>query len=156
MTEIERKFLVISEDFRSKSYKSYHIKQGFLNTDPQRTVRVRLAGDNAFLTVKGMSSKDGLSRFEWENPIAFDDALELLKLCENSIIEKTRFLVQSNNHLFEIDVFEGDNKGLIVAEIELNSVGEKFTKPDWLGQEVTGDVRYYNAQLARVPFKDWN
>ncbi|MBT8324429.1 MAG: CYTH domain-containing protein [Winogradskyella sp.] len=155
MIEIERKFLVISEDFKNESFKSFSIKQGFLNTDPLRTVRVRLTGDKAYLTVKGKSYDDGLSRFEWEHHIPVEDALKLLKLCEDDIIEKERFLIRADEHVFEVDVFDNNNKGLIIAEIELKTKTESFTQPKWLGQEVTGDPRYYNAQLSQQPFKTW-
>ena len=155
MIEIERKFLVTSEAYKTEAYKSIRIIQGFLNTDPERTVRVRLKGDKGILTVKGKSSDDGLKRFEWEKPISKDEAEALLALCESGKIDKTRYLVNAEPHTYEIDEFHGDNAGLVIAEIELNSEHETFSKPDWLGDEVTGDVRYYNAQLSKVPYSDW-
>lgn len=156
MIEIERKFLVKSKAFKDKAYKSTHIRQGFLNRDPERTVRVRLKNDEGILTVKGKSSKDGLARFEWETNISLKEATSLLKLCEKGIINKKRYEVLFDNHVFEVDEFFGDNEGLIIAEIELNSKDEVFTKPNWLGTEVTGDKRYYNSQLSKKPYLSWN
>ena len=155
MIEIERKFLVVSEDFKSKSYKHNRIIQGFLNTNPERTVRVRLKGDQGYLTVKGRSSKDGLSRFEWEKEISKLEAQSLLKLCESGIIDKIRYEVKVGNHTFEVDEFFGDNLGLVIAEVELNSEGESFEKPKWIGKEVTGSIKYYNSQLSKAPFCTW-
>ncbi|GGI56146.1 CYTH domain-containing protein [Winogradskyella haliclonae] len=155
MTEIERKFLVKSEAFKDASSNSYQIKQGFLNSHPERTVRIRLKKDKGILTVKGKSSSDGLSRFEWEKDISKEDAEALLVLCEKGIIDKTRYEIKVGNHMFEVDEFYGDNEGLIIAEIELNSETEPFEKPEWLGEEVTGDVKYYNSNLSQYPFKNW-
>jgi CYTH domain-containing protein len=155
MIEIERKFLVISDAFKDQAHQKYRIIQGFLNRDPERTVRVRLKDDKGILTVKGLSSHDGLSRFEWEKEISKNDAKALLEFCEQGVIDKLRYEVKVNNHIFEIDEFFGDNQGLVVAEIELQSEDETFTKPDWLGQEVTGDVKYYNSQLSKQPFTTW-
>ncbi len=153
--EIERKFLVTSSDFKKEASKNYVIKQGFLNDHKERTVRVRLKKDKGYLTIKGKSSKDGLSRFEWEKKISIHDAEDLLELCEAGIIDKIRYEVQSGNHIFEVDEFFGDNEGLIIAEVELNSEDETFKKPEWLGEEVTGDVRYYNSQLSKLGYRDW-
>lgn len=155
MTEIERKFLVKSEAFKKEAFNSYHIKQGFLNSNPERTVRIRLKKETGFLTVKGKSSGSGLSRFEWEKEISKPEAEALLQLCEKDIIDKTRYEVNVGNHIFEVDEFYGENQGLIIAEVELNSETETFEKPDWLGDEVTGDVKYYNSNLSKVPFRDW-
>lgn len=155
MIEIERKFLVLSEAFKEEAYKKTRIIQGFLNTDENRTVRLRLKGDKGFLTIKGKSSEDGLSRFEWETEISATEAKSLLNLCEKGVIEKIRFEVKSGNHIFEIDEFLGDNQGLTIAEIELNTADEIFSKPEWLGKEVTGDIKYYNSQLSKKPFKTW-
>ena len=105
--------------------------------------------------MKGLSSNDGLTRFEWEKEISKTDAEALFKLCEKGMIEKTRYLITSGNHTFEVDEFFGDNKGLVIAEIELNHTTEIFTKPTWLGKEVTGDIKYYNSQLSKHPFKTW-
>lgn len=155
MIEIERKFLVKSQAFKDEAFNKTHIKQGFLSTDKERTVRVRLKGENGFLTIKGASSNDGLSRFEWEKEISKEDAEQLFKLCKQGIIDKMRYEVKSGNHIFEIDEFFGDNEGLVLAEIELNTEDEGFEKPNWLGKEVTGDIRYYNSQLSNHPFKTW-
>ncbi|WP_298901294.1 CYTH domain-containing protein [uncultured Psychroserpens sp.] len=155
MIEIERKFLVSSDVFKNQADKQTHIVQGFLNTHPERTVRVRLKDDKGVLTVKGKSSSDGLSRFEWEKDISRTDAEALLKLCEHSVISKIRFEIIVGKHVFEVDEFHGDNEGLIVAEVELNNKEEAFEKPEWLGKEVTGDPRYYNSQLSKKPFKNW-
>ena len=155
MVEIERKFLVTSNVFKTEAFNSYAIKQGFLNSNKERTVRVRLKNDKGFLTVKGKSSANGVSRFEWENEISKIEAEALLKLCEPGIIDKTRYEVKSNNHIFEIDEFYGDNEGLIIAEVELNSENESYTKPSWLGEEVTGDIKYYNSLLSKTPYKLW-
>ncbi|OIQ23434.1 CYTH domain-containing protein [Lacinutrix sp. MedPE-SW] len=155
MIEIERKFLVNSNNFKTQSYNSFKIKQGFLNTHKERTVRVRLKGDIGYITVKGASSKNGLSRFEWEKEITTNEANSLLKLCENGVIDKTRYEVKSGNHIFEIDEFYGENAGLIIAEIELTSENESFEKPNWLGKEVTGEIKYYNSQLSIMPFNKW-
>lgn len=153
--EVERKFLVKNEDFKRLAIKSYKIAQGYLSSVPERTVRVRLTDEKGFLTIKGGSDSEGITRFEWEKEIESDEAKELLRLCEPGVIIKSRYLVSVGTHVFEVDVFEGENKGLIVAEIELNSEDELFEKPDWLGKEVTGEEKYYNASLSRYPYKDW-
>ena len=155
MVEIERKFLVKSKLFKEESYQKNRIKQGFLNTNPQRTVRIRIKDETAFLTVKGKNNEAGLSRFEWEKEIDKTEAEALLNLCEPGMIDKTRFLVKSGSHIFEVDEFYGENEGLIVAEVELETEAEVFEKPDWLGQEVTGDPKYYNSQLSKNPYKSW-
>ncbi|MFL1010700.1 CYTH domain-containing protein [Flavisericum labens] len=155
MIEIERKFLVSSDAFKEEAHNKVPLIQGFLNTHKERTVRVRLMGDLGFLTVKGLSSKDGLSRFEWEKEITAKDAKELLNLCESGIIDKIRYEVKLKNHTFEIDEFFGENEGLVVAEVELNHENEIFERPNWLGAEVTGNPKYYNAQLSKKPFKTW-
>tara|TARA_R100000935_G_C2814094_1_gene156443 strand:+ start:898 stop:1377 length:480 start_codon:yes stop_codon:yes gene_type:complete len=155
MQEIERKFLVKSEVFKNEAYKRTPIAQGFLNTHPARTVRIRKHGDQGYITVKGKSNKSGLSRFEWERQISLAEAEELLQLCEPGIIEKTRYEVDYKNHIFEVDDFTGENEGLIIAEIELESETEQFSKPEWLGKEVTGDIKYYNSNLSKNPFKNW-
>jgi CYTH domain-containing protein len=155
MIEIERKFLVTSNNFKEQAFKKTRIIQGFLNTDKERTVRVRLKGDRGFLTVKGLSSDDGLSRFEWETEIPETDAKLLLKLCEKGVIDKVRHEIKADNHTYEVDEFFGDNEGLIIAEIELNHISEIFKKPIWLGEEVTGNEKYYNSQLSKQPYKTW-
>lgn len=153
--EIERKFLVINDEFKSEAYQKKIIKQGYLNSDKNRTVRVRIADNKAFLTIKGKTNASGTTRFEWEKEIDKNEAEELLLLCEPSIIDKTRFLVKSDHHTYEIDEFYGDNEGLIVAEIELNSENETFKKPSWIGKEVTGKIEYYNSSISKNPFKNW-
>lgn len=155
MTEIERKFLVKTDAFKSDAYQKTRIVQGFLNTDPERTVRIRINGQQAFLTVKGKSSENGLSRFEWEMEIDVNEAESLLKLCEPGIIEKDRYLVRNEDYIFEVDEFSGQNQGLTIAEIELKAEEDAFLKPFWLGEEVTGDVRYYNSQLSKKPYLNW-
>ncbi|MBC5862137.1 CYTH domain-containing protein [Flavobacterium turcicum] len=155
MIEIERKFLVKNDAFIDQSTTKKHIAQGYLNSDPLRTVRVRTKGDQAFLTIKGQSSASGLSRFEWEKEVAVEDAKALLLLCESGIIEKTRYEIYLGKHTFEVDVFHGANDGLIIAEIELETETELFEIPDWLGIEVTGDKRYYNSYLSQLPFSSW-
>lgn len=153
-TEIERKFLVKGIDWRRQSRESIAVRQGFLSTAPERTVRVRTTGDTAFLTVKGKAI--GPARPEFEYPIPPADADELLSLCEGTIIEKKRYYVHHGAHLWEIDVFQGANEGLIVAEIELAATDESFELPDWAGSEVTGDFRYQNASLAMRPYQAWH
>ncbi len=156
MIEIERKFLVTSEEFVAEAHSQTRIVQGFLNTDPERTVRVRIRGDKGFLAVKGKSNESGTTRFEWDTEIKKEDAEALIKLCEPEIIDKIRYEVNFESVLYEVDEFFGSNKGLIIAEIELTSEDEDFPKPAWLGEEVTGDIRYYNSNLSRNPFKNWN
>lgn len=153
--EIERKFLVTSTRFKDLAFKKERITQGFLSTDKQRTVRVRLKGDQGFLTIKGPSTEDGISRFEWEKSITVQDAKDLLKLCKKGIIDKIRYQVDVEGFIFEVDYFLNDNEGLIVAEIELQTENQEFFKPDWLGEEVTGIIKYYNSQLSLNPYKNW-
>ncbi|PIF70554.1 CYTH domain-containing protein [Flavobacterium sp. 2] len=155
MLEIERKFLVKSNDFKKQAFTHNKIAQGYLSSIPERTVRVRIKGEKAFLTIKGIGQQGGMSRFEWENEIPIDEAIELLKLCEKGKIEKTRYEVKLGNHIFEVDEFYGANEGLVMAEVELKSETETFEKPEWLGEEVTNDKRYYNAYLSKNPFKSW-
>jgi CYTH domain-containing protein len=155
MIEIERKFLVSSDDYRAEASTIITMTQGYLNSDPERSVRIRLTDQTGFITVKGKSNESGLSRFEWEKEISKTEAEALLKLCEKTIISKTRYEVVVGNHLFEVDEFSGDNKGLVMAEVELGSEDEKFSKPDWLGDEVTGDLKYYNSNLSNAPFCNW-
>lgn len=155
MVEIERKFLVKSNDFKKQAFTQNTIAQGYLSSVPERTVRVRIKGHKGFLTIKGISQSGGMSRFEWENEIPLGEAQQLLKLCEMGKIEKTRYEIKSGEHVFEVDEFYGENEGLVMAEIELNSEDEVFEKPEWLGEEVTNDERYYNAYLSKNPYKDW-
>jgi CYTH domain-containing protein len=155
MIEIERKFLLVSDNYKKEAYKQTKIIQGFLNTHKERAVRIRIMGAEAFITVKGISNKEGTTRFEWEKEIPLEEAKMLLKLCEPNLIEKIRYEVKVGFHFFEIDEFFGENEGLIMAEIELSEENEEFIKPDWLGKEVTGDVRYYNSQLSKIPYRNW-
>lgn len=152
--EIERKFLVVG-DFKSEAFKSTRIIQGYLSSVPERTVRVRVKGDKGFITIKGIGNQSGASRFEWEKEIPTAEAEQLLAICEPGVIDKTRYLVKSGEHTFEVDEFYGDNDGLTVAEVELQSEEEHFAKPAWLGDEVTGDVKYYNSMLMKNPYKNW-
>ncbi|GAA4892705.1 CYTH domain-containing protein [Flaviramulus aquimarinus] len=155
MIEIERKFLVNSEIYKDQAFRKARITQGFLNTHKARTVRIRLRGEKGFITVKGQSSSNGLSRFEWEKEISKQEAESLLKLCEPTIIDKVRYEVKAGTHIFEVDEFYGDNQGLVIAEIELKTEHETFEKPIWLGEEVTGDIKYYNSQLSKHPYINW-
>ena len=152
--EIERKFMVQGE-FRKSATKMIEITQAYLSSDPERTIRIRIQDDEAFLTVKGISNKSGLSRLEYEYSIPKADAENMLSFCEAGVVVKTRFLVPVGNHTWELDVFHGDNQGLIIAEIELSSEDEDFIKPEWVGREVTGDLRYYNSALLKRPYKQW-
>ena len=156
MIEIERKFLVTSKAFKREAFTQNIIAQGYLSSVPERTVRVRIKGDKAFLTIKGASNETGLSRFEWEKEIIVDEAKKLLLLCEKGVIDKTRFEVKVGQHIFEVDEFYGENEGLIIAEIELDSEKETFEKPLWLGEEVSNDRRYYNSYLSSHPFTKWS
>lgn len=153
-TEIERKFLVIG-DFSRDSYRAERIVQGYICSQPGRTVRIRIRGEEGFLTIKGPSTDDGLSRYEFERPLPLADAEALFKLCEPGAIEKVRHLVRVGGHVWEVDVFEGANRGLVLAEIELASADESFEKPAWAGEEVTGDRRYYNSMLTKHPYTEW-
>jgi len=153
--EIERKFLVTG-NFKKHAIKSYYIAQGFLSIIPERTVRIRIRDDKAFITVKGIGNKSGLSRFEWEKEIPVNEAENLLLLCEPTVINKKRYIIPTSGNLFfEVDEFFDENKGLIIAEIELPFENTVFEKPYWLGKEVTGIIKYYNAMLSRKPFKKW-
>jgi len=155
LIEIERKFLV-KGNFIGQAKESLDIIQGYLSLDKARTVRVRIQNEKAFLTIKGKTNASGLSRFEWEKEIDTKEAKELLKLAIGSSIEKIRYRIPIGNHIFEVDVFSGENKGLILAEVELQSESEAFEKPKWLGKEVSGDPRYYNANLVLNPFIKWD
>lgn len=152
--EIERKFL-IEGDFKTEAYAQSRIIQGYISSARGRTVRVRIRDGKGYLTIKGASNASGTSRYEWEKELPLNEAEELMKLCEPGIIDKTRYLVRSGEHTFEVDEFYGENAGLVVAEVELSSEDEVFAKPGFIGQEVTGDVRYYNSQLMKNPFASW-
>lgn len=155
MLEIERKFLVNSDAFKQEALTKNHIAQGYLNSNPERTVRIRIKGESGFLTVKGIGNATGTTRLEWETEIALSEAKPLLALCEKGVIDKIRYEIEVGSHIFEVDEFFGDNLGLVVAEIELKSENEYFEKPLWLGAEVTNDEKYYNAYLSKNPFKNW-
>ena len=152
--EIERKFLV-EGDFYEHVASSARIVQGYLASSPSATVRVRIYGEKGYMTVKGRTSDSGMSRFEWEKEISVDEALSLLRLCGGGVIDKVRHLVPFAGHVFEVDVFHGMNEGLVMAEVELSSEEEVFERPSWLGQEVTGEVRYYNSMLLKNPYTKW-
>lgn len=156
LQEIERKFL-IDGDFKKDAYKATRITQGYLNSSPERTVRVRIKGEKGYITIKGVGDATGVARFEWEKEIPVEEAQALLKLAEPGVIDKTRYLVRSADgiHTWEVDEFHGDNEGLTMAEIELSAIDEAFEKPSWLGKEVTGDPRFYNSSLKNHPYKDW-
>ncbi|MBK7099289.1 MAG: CYTH domain-containing protein [Sphingobacteriales bacterium] len=152
--EIERKFLVKGE-YKSLASKNTRIIQGYLSSIPERTVRVRVKGDKGFITVKGIGNESGASRYEWEKEIPAEEVQELLKICEPGVIDKTRFQVVVGPHTYEVDEFYGENEGLTLAEVELSAENEGFEKPVWLGEEVTGDVKYYNSMLMKNPFTKW-
>ena len=155
MIEIERKFLVQSEEFKAISFAKNEISQGYLNSNPERTVRVRIKGNQGYLTIKGKGNETGMSRLEWEMEIPVDEAKMLLNLCESGVISKMRYEVKFGNHVYEIDEFFGENQGLVIAEIELQSEDEAFEKPNWLGEEVTNNEKYYNSFISKNPFKNW-
>lgn len=156
MQEIERKFLILdTPDFRKEASRKTRIVQGYLNSEAERTVRVRIRGKQGFLTIKGKSSSDGLSRFEWEKEISVAEAEDLLKLCEPGTIEKIRYEIKHGDQIFEADEFLGENEGLLLAEVELEREDEEISKPDWLGAEVTGNQQYYNSYLSKFPYKEW-
>ena len=154
--EIERKYLVLDSSYKHEAYSSSHIRQGYICSERGRSVRIRIRDEHAYLTIKGPSLDGGLSRYEFEQQIPFDDAQKLMTLCEPGIIDKTRWLVRSGNHIFEVDEFHADNDGLVVAEVELNDPTETPLLPHFIGQEVTGDRRYYNSQLRRHPYTQWD
>lgn len=153
--EIERKFLVLSDIFKTEATIQTRIIQGYLSSIPERTVRVRIKGNKGFITIKGICNASGVSRYEWEKEIQVEEAEELLKICEPGVIDKTRYEVKAGKFTFEVDEFFGENQGLTVAEIELTDENDSFDKPEWLGEEVTGNVKYYNSSLVKNPFKRW-
>lgn len=154
LVEIERKFLVVGE-FKDKAYACSHIEQGYISSGNGRTVRVRIRDDKGFLTIKGPSDEAGLARFEWEKEIPVDEARQLMNICMPGRIIKDRYLVHNGKHTIEVDEFFGENQGLIMAEIELESEDEEYLRPDFLGKEVTGDRKYYNSHLMRAPYTLW-
>ncbi len=153
--EIERKFLVTDESYKAIAFHSDRIAQGYLCREGGNSARVRVRGEKGYITIKGPSTDDGLSRYEWEKEIPASEAWELMKLCHGGIIDKTRYLVKCGRHTFEVDEFHGDNEGLVVAEVELEELDEKFECPQFIGKEVTGEKRYYNSHLTRMPYKLW-
>lgn len=153
--EIERKFLV-KGDFKPFAYKKEKIVQGYITSfSEDKSVRIRIKNKKGYITIKGKSNEAGTIRFEWEKEISLEDAEQLLKISEPGVIDKVRHYIKAGNHTFEVDEFHGENKGLIIAEIELKSENEEFEKPAWLGEEVTGNVRYYNSQLIKYPYSKW-
>ena len=153
--EIERKFLVRGNDYKSVARSSSHSRQGYICSGHGRTVRVRTRDDRAYLTIKGPSPDGGLSRYEFEKEISFDEAAHLFELCEPGVVDKTRWLVDYEGHTFEVDEFHADNDGLVMAEVELQAPDEPFAKPTFLGREVTGDRRFYNSHLRAQPYCLW-
>ena len=153
--EIERKFLVKKGDaYKSAAFSSSHIQQGYIPAEGA-TVRVRTRDEKAYLTIKGKSVNGGMTRYEFEKEITMDEAQHLLQFCQGGVIDKRRYLVKSGSHTFEVDEFYGENEGLVVAEVELGSEDEVFVKPGFIGEEVTGDIRYYNSQLMKKPYTTW-
>ena len=153
--EIERKFLV-DGDYKSHAFKSFIIRQGYLSLTGIIVIRVRIKGEKAFITIKSALAEGKIKRHEWEYEIPVADAEEVLQLCEDGVIDKRRYLVQAGQHTFEVDEFYGQNEGLLIAELELESEDEPFEKPEWLGAEVTGNVRYYNSFLSIHPYTEWS
>ena len=153
--ETERKFLVKDEGFKAQAVDNHHVRQGYIAHDDGRTVRVRLWDDKGVLTIKGPTMGAGMSRFEWERELTREEAEDLFVLCKPGMVDKTRWIIPAGARKFEVDEFHGENEGLVMAEIELGSEDETFERPSWLGEEVTGDKRYYNSYLARIPFKRW-
>ena len=153
--EIERKFLVKDDSYKQQAYSSSRIAQGYICSGRGRTVRVRIRDEKAYLTIKGPADIKGLGRYEWEKEIPLEEGRELMRLCEPGMIDKTRFLVQSGKHVFEVDEFYGENEGLVVAEVELASEDEYFEKPSFIGEEVTGIAKYYNSFLMKFPYTKW-
>ncbi|MCR4765897.1 MAG: CYTH domain-containing protein [Bacteroidaceae bacterium] len=152
--EIERKFLVSDNSYKRLATSNSHIMQGYI-CSKRCTVRVRIRDNKGYLTIKGPSDKSGISRYEWEKEISLHDAEDLMLLCEPGVIDKVRYLVPSGKHTFEVDEFFGENQGLVVAEVELPSEDEPYERPAFIGQEVTGDRRYYNSHLRKNPYSKW-
>ena len=153
--EIERKFLVKDDSYKALAYHASRIAQGYICSMRGRTVRVRIRDEKGYLTIKGPADAAGLGRYEWEKESPLEEARELMKLCEPGMIDKTRYLVQAGKHVFEVDEFYGENEGLTIAEVELAAKDEAYEKPDFVGEEVTGDVRYYNSFLMKKPYRSW-
>ena len=155
MIEIERKFLVKSTDFKKKPIQIINIKQAYFNDDVKKSVRVRICDKEAFITIKGPSLQNGISRYEWEKKINLNEGIKLLKLCNTNLVEKRRYIINYKNSVFEVDEFLGKNLGLVTAEIELDKTDQKFERPNWIGKEVTGIEKYYNLSLVSYPFSKW-
>ena len=155
MIEIERKFLVKSDEYRSDAFKVQLLSQAYLNNNPEKSVRVRIVDNEGFITIKGPSYDGGLSRFEWEKKILIDEAVNLMKLCGDQLILKKRYFVKHNKIILEVDEFLNNNKGLVVAEVELKTASQKIVLPDWIAEEVTGVNKYYNLSLVTNPFISW-
>ena len=155
MIEIERKFLVKSDEYRSDAFKVQLLSQAYLNNNPEKSVRVRIVDNEGFITIKGPSYDGGLSRFEWEKKISIEEAVELMKLCGDQLILKKRYFVKHNKIILEVDEFLNNNKGLVVAEVELKTASQKIVLPDWIAEEVTGVNKYYNLSLVNNPFNSW-
>ncbi len=153
--EIEKKFLVINDSFKDAAVKQTRITQGYLSSVPERTVRVRIKGKSGYITIKGIGNDSGASRYEWEKEIPVSEVEELLKICEPGVIDKTRYDIKAGHHTFEVDEFYGENNGLVIAEVELRQEEDHFEKPSWLGEEVTGQTKYYNSMLMKNPFTKW-
>lgn len=151
--EIERKFLVVGDAWKNHVSGQFQLKQGYLQSAPERTVRIRTSNKEGFITIKGKT--EGITRTEYEYPIPFSEALSLLALCENTPIEKVRYLVSHGSLTWEVDVFEGLNSGLILAEVELQHENQEIDLPDWIGAEVSSDPRFYNSTLSAHPFSTW-
>ena len=154
--EIERKYLVLDSSYKHEAYSSSHVRQGYLCSDRGKTVRIRLRDDRAYITIKGPSLDGGLSRYEFEQEIPFEDGEKMMSLCQEGLIDKTRWLVKSGEHTFEVDEFHGENAPLVMAEVELKTPAETPKIPHFIGKEVTGDRRYYNSQLRRNPYSQWH
>lgn len=153
--EIERKFLVAGDGYKQQASSQSRVVQGYISSARGRTVRVRIRDGRGYLTIKGASNASGTTRYEWERELPLEEAEELMRLCESGIIDKVRYLVPCGGHTFEVDEFHGENQGLVVAEVELSREDEPFERPAFLGREVTGDVRYYNSQLMKHPYTEW-
>jgi CYTH domain-containing protein len=154
--EIERKFLVLDDSYKHEAFSNSHIRQGYICSERGRTVRIRIRDEKAFITIKGPSIDGGLSRYEFEQEIPLSDANHLMTLCEPGVIDKTRWLVKSGDHTFEVDEFHGENEGLVMAEVELKSATDEPIIPHFIGKEVTGDRRFYNSQLRLCPYRSWS
>tara|TARA_B100001142_G_scaffold232099_1_gene230333 strand:+ start:1167 stop:1634 length:468 start_codon:yes stop_codon:yes gene_type:complete len=155
LIEIERKFLVKSDKYKSEAFKVQLLSQAYLNNSPEKSVRIRIVDNEGFLTIKGPSYDGGLSRFEWEKNIPISEAKELMKLCVDQLILKKRYFVKYNNIILEVDEFLNNNNGLVLAEVELKTTSQKIVLPDWIAEEVTGVNKYYNLSLSTNPFSSW-